>query len=98
MVIVNDGNDDGVLSPVECAKNESSNKLNDCCNNNNTTATQLQEGQQQTGESLLSPDGIVNSTSPLKIVVVGDGTVGKTCMCIAYTQGIFPDSEYVPTV
>ena len=36
-------------------------------------------------------------TSALKLVVVGDGAVGKTSLLFVYHKGEFPE-EYVPTV
>ena len=36
---------------------------------------------------------------PIKLVVVGDGAVGKTCLLLRYTQNVYHiDAEYVPTI
>lgn len=34
---------------------------------------------------------------PIKIIVIGDGAVGKTSLLVTYREGVFP-TKYEPTV
>ena len=46
---------------------------------------------------LAAQDSVDSPKKNFKIVVVGDGAVGKTCFCMMYAKNEFP-TEYTATV
>ena len=42
-------------------------------------------------------DAVANRRREVKVVVVGDGAVGKTCLCNVFVKRVFP-TAYEPTI